>query len=88
MPTSLLAVRHGEAPQMRDGSDYEDFCGPAHGLRRELRIGELRILPCEVAFDHPTGGRALPSNEDRYLQIDDFSQRILKWRPADGRDTV
>jgi hypothetical protein len=67
MPTSLLAVRHGEAPQKRDVSDYEDFCGPAHGLRRELWIGELRILPCEVAFDHPTGGRALPSNKDWYL---------------------
>jgi hypothetical protein len=88
MPTSLLAVRHGEAPQKRDVSDYEDFCGPAHGLRRELWIGELRILPCEVAFDHPTGGRALPSNKDWYLKLDDFGQRFFKWRPADGRDTV
>jgi hypothetical protein len=69
-------------------SDYENFRRPAHGLGRELRIGELRIFPCEVAFDHPTGGRALPSNEDWDLKLDDFGQGVFKWWPADWRDTV
>lgn len=50
----------------------QNLCGPSHGRRGELRVGELRVLPDEILFDHPTGGRAGLSNKDGDFQIRDL----------------
>ena len=66
----------------------QSFRCPSKVLCREFRVRILSILPGEICFYYPTVSRAEFSNEDRNLELNDFSERLAERWPTDCGDVV
>jgi hypothetical protein len=66
----------------------DDAVGPLHKADEDGRIAELESPLSDISFRDPTGPAAGASSEDRDFVRDNFLERFLEGRPADGDDCV
>ena len=62
--------------------------GPGEQVGDLRGSGELRILPLEIRFRHPTGAGAASSNVDPNSGGDRLGQDLLERRPAEGHQIL